>query len=69
MHQVAKWLGHKNAATLLRIYAHVLGERQEIAALQHLDGLQTVRAEYASHVEDPNLRAAMSEIQPDKSML
>lgn len=65
VHQVAKWLGHKNAATLLRIYAHVLGERQEIAALQHLEGLQTVRAEYASSVADPNLRAATREVQPD----
>lgn len=31
VHQVARWLGHKNASTLLRIYAHVLGEKQEIA--------------------------------------
>ena len=27
MHQVAKWLGHEDAATLLRIYAHVPEEQ------------------------------------------
>ena len=52
VHQVAKWLGHKNASTLLRIYAHVLGEQQEIAALRHLDSLGPVRTEYAGSAVD-----------------
>lgn len=67
VHQVAKWLGHKNASTLLRIYAHVLGEKQEIAALKHLDALGAVRAEFALDVADPNLRAALHDNQADEN--
>lgn len=37
VHQVAKWLGHANPSTTLRVYAHVLGEGQDIAAIRHLD--------------------------------
>lgn len=58
VHQVAGWLGHKNPATLLRIYAHVLGEHQEIAALKHLEQ-SAVRAEFARDIPDANLRAAL----------
>lgn len=68
VHQVAKWLGHKNASTLLRIYAHVLGEKQEIAALKHLDALGAVRAEFALNAADPNLRAALHESEADKNL-
>lgn len=59
VHQVAGWLGHKNPSTLLRIYAHVLGEHQEIAALKHLEK-SAVRAEFARDIPDANLRAALS---------
>jgi integrase len=69
VHQVAKWLGHQNPATLLRIYAHVLGERQEIAALKHLDGLGAVRPEFAPKFTDANLRAALvDDTNDEKSM-
>lgn len=39
VHQVAKWLGHANANTTLRIYAHVLGEAQDREAVARLDAL------------------------------
>lgn len=61
VHQVAKWLGHKNASTLLRIYAHVLGEQQEIAALRHLDSMGPVRPEYARSEADPTLKAEITQ--------
>ena len=37
VHQVAKWLGHANPSTTLKVYAHVLGEAQDIAAIAHLN--------------------------------
>jgi integrase len=43
VHQVAKWLGHANANTTLRIYAHVLGEAQDLAAIARLDALVDAR--------------------------
>lgn len=66
VHQVAKWLGHGNAATTLRIYAHVLGEGQEIAAIKHLDATAAVHAEYTEPVSDPNLRAALRDPESDQ---
>jgi integrase len=39
VHQVAKWLGHANANTTLKVYAHVLGEEQDMAAMAHLNAL------------------------------
>ena len=59
VHQVAKWLGHANAATTLRIYAHVLGEGQDIAAIRHLDALSPVDTQSTFTTPDPNLRAAL----------
>jgi integrase len=41
VHQVAKWLGHANPNTTLRVYAHVLGEAQDVAAIAHLDAIST----------------------------
>jgi len=61
VHQVAKWLGHRNPTTTLRVYAHVLGENQEIAALKHLDSLRSVHAEYTRTAADANLEAALRE--------
>ncbi len=55
VHQVAQWLGHRNASTTLRIYAHVLGEAQEVAALRHLDGLTPVRTESARPASGPTI--------------
>ncbi|MFH8251483.1 tyrosine-type recombinase/integrase [Microbacterium sp. B2969] len=63
VHQVAAWLGHRNPSTTLRIYAHVLGEEQEMAAISRLDGKSPVHKEYTSDGVDPNLRAAQ-EIDP-----
>jgi integrase len=62
VHQVAQWLGHNNPSTTLRVYAHVLGEGQEIAAIRHLDSAP-VHTEYARTISDANLRAAMTEAQ------
>lgn len=39
VHQVARWLGHANPNTTLRVYAHVLGEEQDLAAIRHLDAV------------------------------
>lgn len=41
VNQVSEWLGHKNPNTTLRIYAHVLGEAQDAAALAHLNATAT----------------------------
>lgn len=59
VHQVAQWLGHRNPSTTLRVYAHVLGEDQEIAAINHLNSLTSVHAQYTGILSDPNLRAAI----------
>jgi integrase len=37
LHQVANWLGHANPNTTLRVYAHVLGEAQDAAAIAKLN--------------------------------
>lgn len=55
MHQVAKWLGHANPATTLRIYAHILGEGQDIAAIKHLDAQGPAHTEYADDAFGANL--------------
>ncbi|MGC5224876.1 tyrosine-type recombinase/integrase [Micromonospora sp. DT81.3] len=68
VHQVAQWLGHNNASTTLRVYAHVLGEGQEMAAIKHLDS-DPVRTEYARTISDANLRAAITEISADEKSL
>lgn len=39
VNQVSEWLGHKNPNTTLRIYAHVLGEAQDIAAIARLNAI------------------------------
>lgn len=39
VNQVSEWLGHKNPNTTLRIYAHVLGEAQDAAAIAHLNAI------------------------------
>lgn len=39
VNQVSEWLGHKNPNTTLRIYAHVLGEAQDAAAVARLDAI------------------------------
>lgn len=39
VHQVAKWLGHANPSTTLKVYAHVLGEAQDMAAVAHLNAM------------------------------
>jgi integrase len=61
VHQVAKWLGHANPSTTLRVYAHVLGEGQDIAAITHLNNQTSVRTEYAPDQYGPNLGAAVPE--------
>lgn len=44
VNQVSQWLGHANPNTTLKIYAHVLGEDQDLAAIRRLDTLQTEKA-------------------------
>lgn len=39
VNQVSEWLGHRNPNTTLRIYAHVLGEAQDIAAIARLNAI------------------------------
>lgn len=39
VNQVSEWLGHKNPNTTLRIYAHVLGEAQDLAAIARLNAI------------------------------
>jgi integrase len=39
VNQVSEWLGHKNPNTTLRIYAHVLGEAQDAAAIARLNAI------------------------------
>lgn len=55
VHQVAKWLGHANPATTLRIYAHILGEGQDIAAIKHLDAQRPAHTAYADDAFGANL--------------
>jgi integrase len=43
VHQVAKWLGHANPATTLKVYAHVLGEAQDMAAVARLNAVALER--------------------------
>jgi integrase len=43
VHQVAKWLGHANPSTTLKVYAHVLGEAQDMAAVAHLNAIAVDR--------------------------
>ena len=55
VHQVAKWLGHANPATTLRVYAHVLGEGQDIAAIKHLDARRPTHTAYENDSFGTNL--------------
>jgi integrase len=44
VHQVSQWLGHANPNTTLKVYAHVLGESQDLAAIAQLNSVeQTLR--------------------------
>lgn len=43
VNQAAKWLGHASPSTTLNAYAHVLGEAQDIAALERLNELNRQR--------------------------
>lgn len=65
VHQVAQWLGHKNPSTTLRVYAHVLGEGQEVAAIKHLDAKRPVHTEYTRTIGDTNLRAVAADFAPE----
>jgi integrase len=40
VHQVSQWLGHANPNTTLKVYAHVLGESQDLAAIEHLNRVE-----------------------------
>lgn len=40
VHQVSQWLGHANPNTTLKVYAHVLGEAQDLSAIAHLNGIE-----------------------------
>lgn len=40
VHQVSQWLGHSNPNTTLRVYAHVLGESQDLAAIARLNRME-----------------------------
>lgn len=40
VHQVSQWLGHANPNTTLKVYAHVLGEAQDLAAIARLNDLE-----------------------------
>ncbi len=44
VNQVSQWLGHANPNTTLKIYAHVLGEEQDVAAIARLDAMAESRA-------------------------
>lgn len=43
VNQVSHWLGHANPNTTLKTYAHVLGEAQELAAIQRLNAIEHER--------------------------
>lgn len=43
VNQVSQWLGHANPNTTLKIYAHVLGEDQDVAAIRRLDEIDLGR--------------------------
>jgi integrase len=40
VHQVSQWLGHANPNTTLKVYAHVLGEAQDLAAIARLNRIE-----------------------------
>jgi integrase len=40
VHQVSQWLGHANPNTTLKVYAHVLGESQDLAAIARLNSIE-----------------------------
>jgi integrase len=44
VNQVSQWLGHANPNTTLKVYAHVLGEAQDITAISRLNGMIAERA-------------------------
>lgn len=53
VNQVSQWLGHANPNTTLKIYAHVLGEEQDTAAIARLDAIDASRTNPASYPQDP----------------
>ncbi|MBX3100683.1 MAG: tyrosine-type recombinase/integrase [Salinibacterium sp.] len=50
VNQVSQWLGHANPNTTLKVYAHVLGEAQDITAIARLNGMS---AEHAKDISSP----------------
>ena len=57
VNQVSQWLGHANPNTTLKIYAHVLGEDQDIAAIAHLNAIVTARRQDAGVETEPQPHA------------
>ncbi|MCU1523291.1 MAG: hypothetical protein JWO18_185, partial [Microbacteriaceae bacterium] len=54
VNQVSQWLGHANPNTTLKIYAHVLGEEQDTAAIARLDAIDASRTDPASYQQGPD---------------
>ena len=54
VNQVSQWLGHANPNTTLKIYAHVLGEEQDTAAIARLDAIDASRTNPASFHQGPD---------------
>jgi integrase len=52
VHQVAKWLGHANPSTTLKVYAHVLGEVQDRQAIERLNAMTSAKAPLDSPRDD-----------------
>lgn len=52
--QVSQWLGHANPNTTLKIYAHVLGEEQDTAAIARLDAIDASRSNPPSYQPGPD---------------
>lgn len=53
VNQVSQWLGHANPNTTLKIYAHVLGEEQDTAAIARLDAIEASRTNRAQYQQEP----------------
>jgi integrase len=54
VNQVSQWLGHANPNTTLKIYAHVLGEEQDTAAIARLDAIDASRTRPAPYEQGPD---------------
>lgn len=48
INQVSQWLGHANPNTTLKVYAHVLGEAQDLAAIDRLNAAEQTRSRNAA---------------------